>query len=369
MSFFILIALTSHAQPQTVRAIVSGAGNASNTYMAVGQPLYQQLNNGNYEVAYGVAEAQLEQRSVTDETCVNEAYNEYGFNIPASELSVGTDNRELYTLHAYDIFGYDRLTKLTLFVWPIYAVEASETFHGDLPIIDGSELQDGVDYQIVEGDNVINYSSVHGCDSVVTLHVSRCPYTVKDADSNLYNTLVLGPYCWTQSNLKTTHYYGDEHAEVPMALVYSPGEDVNESIYGRLYTWYSAVNIPEGSTNVPPVDDDGFVRGICPAGWHLPANPEVIALEGHSTFELNTPTLWITGAGLNTSGFTLLPAGIYSSSLGRFQGLGTETRIWRISGTSISEPAAFCTVYYCDNLVSVTPIAADAYSVRCVKNY
>jgi uncharacterized protein (TIGR02145 family) len=358
----------SYAQPMTVRATVSAGSTVNNVYAAFGQPFYQQILTGGMELAYGVAQAQLDVVEVADETCENVAYSDNGFDIPTSELTVGTMDYERYT-NDTPPYGYDHVTKLALSVWPTYTTEANASYHGALPLIPGSELQDGTDYQVHEGVNVINYSSAHHCDSVVTLNVYYCPLTVKDADSILYNTVLLGNYCWTQSNLKTTHYFGDGHEEVPMALIYSPGEDVNEGIYGRLYTWYSAVNIPEGSTAVPPVDGDGFVRGICPAGWHLPANPEVEALEEHATVELNTPTLWITGAGLNTSGFTLLPAGIYSSILSRFQGLGTETRIWRIAGIDNSDPASFCTVYYCDEFVTVTATAADAYSVRCVKNY
>ena len=157
---------------------------------------------------------------------------------------------------------------------------------------------------------------------------------------------------------------------MPYALVYSPNEEVNEDTYGRLYTWYSAVNIPEGSFIVPPVDAEGFVRGICPAGWHIPATPEIQVLETYTTDELHSPDHWIIGAGYNTTGFTLLPAGHYNSALSRFEGLGTDSRFWKIIGTTTSEPTAFCTSYYCSSYVTVTPIyGADAFSVRCVKNY
>ena len=360
-------------QPQTVHAVVAGGTTANNVYTAIGQPFYQQVINGSYEVAHSVAQAQLEQEKVEDETCENEPYTEHDFNIPVSELTLGTTGYEKYTPNVDALFGYDRLTHLLLTVWPTYTTESYMTYHGALPIIDGSELQSGVDYQVVEGDNVINYSSAHHCDSVVTLHVSLCPYTVKDADSNLYYTLVLDKYCWTQSNLKTTHYYGDAHEEIPMALVYQnaayPDVAAIENTYGRLYTWYSAVHIPEGSTEVMPLDDDGFVRGICPAGWHIPAIPETDALIGHSTVELHTTDHWISGAGLNTSGFTLLPAGYYKASVGSFYGLLTETRLWKIASTTSSEPAAICTAYYCDTFLNPSISPYDAYSVRCVKNY
>ena len=371
---FIFSIVVLYAQPpQTVRAFVSSGGTSVNTYAAVGQPFFQQVNGNGYEVAYGVAQSQLEILELEDETCVNEDYTNHGFNIPASELSEGTAHYEKYYNNVYEIFGYDRLTKLELSVWPIFAVEVSETYHGSFPIIDGSKLKDGIDYQVVEGDNIIIFLSIHGCDSVVTLHASLCPYTVMDADSNVYTTLVLDKYCWTQSNLKTTHYPGASHIEVPKALIYSPGEDVNEGIYGRLYTWYSAVNIPEGGDLIlPPIDAEGFITGICPEGWHIPAPPEMTSLESHNSDELRSPYLWLSGGGSNTTGFTLLPAGLYNASTGRFENLLGEAWMWKAfdTGLTIYDAEAFVITYFCDHLINIeTSNASNAYSVRCVKNY
>ena len=366
-----VMVVSLNGQPMTVRSTVVSASTdpLTGTYSVIGQPFYLQMADNDYEFAYGVAQAQLETVEVSDETCENEPYTENGFDIPASALSVGSSNLDLYSNNV-DPHGYDRRTMLTLTVWPVYFVEVSDMYHGVLPVIDGSVLQDGADYQVVEGDNVIYYKTIHGCDSVVTAHVSLCPFTVKDADSNLYNTLVLDKYCWTQSNLKTTHYFGDAHIEIPYALVYSPGEDVNEGIYGRLYTWYSAVNVPEGSTILPTLDNDGFVRGICPAGWHLPAEPEIEVLASHTTDEIHSTNYWVLNPGFNTTGFSLLPAGYYNSSMNRFEGLGTESRFWKIVGYTTYAPEAFCTAYYCGSVVPISPVlAADAFSVRCVKNY
>ena len=356
----------------TVRAFVPAGATANNTYVAIGETFFEQINNGSYEVAYGVAQSQLDIIALEDEICENEDYMNYGYDIPADELSEGTYHFEKYSHNVYDIFGYDRISRLDLTVWPVYDLEVTETYIGTLPLIDGSRLKDGQDYQVVEGENIIVFLTIHDCDSVVKLYAILCPYTVKDADSIEYNTVVLDHYCWTQSNLKTTHYFGDSHVEVPMALIYSPGENVNEGIYGRLYTWYSAVNIPEGSTSTPPLDADGFVRGICPAGWHIPATPETVALESHTTYELHSPYLWIYGAGANTTGFTLLPAGFFNSATDRFERLGLEAQLWKTNSnnTTSHKSSAIGTTYYCNTVTTIAGTdAADAYSVRCVKNY
>lgn len=376
--FWVFIAnfIALSGQPQTARGTVVSAHTdpLTGTYSVVGQPFYRQVVADGYEYSYGVAQAQLETVFVNDETCVNEPYTENGFDIPTSEMSVGSSNYEQYTINAAPL-GYDRLAKLVLVVWPTYASEDTVMYYGLLPVIDGSEMKNGEDYHVVEGDNIINFRTIHGCDSVVTLHASLCPYTVKDADSNLYNTLILDNFCWTKSNMRTTHYFGNAHVAVPFSKVYhSYSSSLNvaelEETFGRLYTWYSAVNIPEESDANPPLDSDGFVRGICPAGWHLPAEPETEALFTHTADELQSSDFWLTGGGLNTTGFTLLPAGKYNSSTERFEGLLTDAYFWKISGSSFSEPIAFCTAYYCGVLMPVPDAyPLDAFSVRCVKNY
>ncbi|MBR3467493.1 MAG: hypothetical protein IKH15_09770, partial [Bacteroidales bacterium] len=168
LGIFFWFSVALQAQPMTVRGAVSAGATVNNVYAAFGQPFYQQMLTNGMELAYGVSQAQLDRIEVEDETCENVSYAGNGFNIDASTLTVGTTDYERYDNYV-DPYGYDRITVLVLTVWPTYATEASMAYHGDLPVIPGSELQDGTDYQSVEGDNVINYSSAHGCDSVVTL--------------------------------------------------------------------------------------------------------------------------------------------------------------------------------------------------------
>ena len=108
----------------------------------------------------------------------------------------------------------------------------------------------------------------------------QCGSTFSDVDGNIYQTVYVAGYCWMKSNLKVTHYAGDASA-ISRAMVYRsplhPNEIENDSIFGRLYTWYSAVNVPENSTMPPAMDEEGYVRGACPAGWHIPTAEEMAA--------------------------------------------------------------------------------------------
>ena len=360
----------------TVRGMVSAGGTQNNVYAAIGQPFYKQIKTGNYELSYGVAQAQLVTRDTVAETCLNEPFhNDLCFDIPADELVLGVTDYEKYENNVDELLGYDLLCKLKLTVWPIFATAETKMFHGELPVIDGSLLKNGVNVQLVEGENVLNYLTVHGCDSVVTLTALLCPWLMTDADANDYNTLVMDNYCWTQTNLKTTHYDDGAHQAVAKALVYNssmhPDMAENELVYGRLYTWYSAVGLPEGSGSAPVVNSAGFVRGICPEGWHIPAAPEAAAFNSHDAYSLRSSNLWASGAGNNSTDFTLLPAGRYFSMLNRFEQLLSDTRLWFVTeGTDgHPAPATLSVTYFCDSPVSVSPLAADAYSVRCVKDY
>ena len=360
----------------TVRGVVSAGGTQDNVYAAIGQPFYKQITTGNYEFSYGVAQAQLVTRDTVAETCINEPFHyEPCFDIPAEELVTGVTDYENYENNVDALLGYDLLCKLKLSVWPIFDTAETKMFHGELPVIDGSRLKDGEDVQLVEGENVLNFLSIHGCDSVVTLTALLCPWWVTDADDIDYSTVVMDNYCWTQTNMKSTHYDDDAHGIIAKALIYKslmhPDMVENERVYGRLYTWYSAMGIPEDGSVAPVLNENGFVRGICPDGWHIPDAPEAAAFNSHDAYTLRSSDLWIFGAGNNSTGFTLLPAGRYFSTFGRYEQMLSDTYLWFTTEGADGQlvPAALYVSYYCDTPLPASPLATDAYSVRCVKDY
>jgi uncharacterized protein (TIGR02145 family) len=376
---FVLTFVTLEAQTVSSYGFNAGGVTVQNVSVVLGQPFDAIATQNGYEMSEGVNQAQLVTVTLADETCVNEPYAENGFDIPVSDLSEGTTTYDSYAHNATAFGGYDSLTVLELTVWPVYSVTSSEVFHGDLPVIDGSKLKDGADYQIVEGENVINYLSVHGCDSVVTLYVSGCPLSVSDGDGNSYNTVVLAGYCWTQSNLRATHY-ADGTTPIAKSLVYNPlplaDETSTANTYGRLYTWYSAVNLPEGSDDAPTPDANGYVQGICPNGWHILTSTEMAALLTQSAPTVRSTTLWVgphADENTNSTGFTAVPAGEYNSALNRYESLGTQTDWWSVihshSTTTHTTLAHVITcAYYCEGLLENIYTADDAVSVRCVKN-
>ena len=200
----------------------------------------------------------------------------------------------------------------------------------------------------------------------------QCGSTFSDVDGNIYQTVYVAGYCWMKSNLKVAHYAGDASA-ISRAMVYRsplhPNEIENDSIFGRLYTWYSAVNVPENSTMPPAMDEEGYVRGACPAGWHIPTAEEMAALRNLSAVSLRSTEHWLHPENnTNSTGFTALPAGTYNAALNRYENLLDRTGFWSVDGgTMIGEGLdATYLYYYCeDPMTSMTP-KADGLSVRCV---
>jgi len=158
-----------------------------------------------------------------------------------------------------------------------------------------------------------------------------CPgvSTVTDIEGNVYQGILIGTQCWTQSNLKVSKYRNGDN--IPTGLSNSSWDNttsgayaiydnnsVNDGLYGKLYNHYAVTDS----------------RGLCPTGWHVPTDgewnimvkyldPNTDTVCGNcwqssiaggalkSTTMQPTPGGWAspnTGA-TNSSGFTALPGG------------------------------------------------------------
>ena len=328
LSILMLLMFAAWAQNPGVVGFAVGGGidAATGSEAIIGQPFSEFVKTADYSVTLGIGQSQLSLRNVTASINEGESYSQYGFNYPSTTPS-GT-----YTDSRYDLFGgdynYDLLTTLNLTVLA---------------------------------------TAVDPCGGEVTVY---------DGDHNPYNTVAVAGYCWTRENLIAEHYASDGSALTEAAKVYSsltfPNESENLATYGRLYTWYAAVNLPAGSTSAP-VAVGGYVQGVCPNGWHIPTVVEKNALLSLSALDLRTHEWWITpNSNTNSTNFTSLPAGKYNAALGQFEGMTLETDFWYdasdagTSGSTIVVPA-LC--YWCDQPQELTHQASDGLSVRCVKNH
>ena len=90
-----------------------------------------------------------------------------------------------------------------------------------------------------------------------TVVVKACADDFTDArDGAQYKVVCIGTQTWMAENLRfaagDSRCYNDNPA--------------NCVIYGRLYTWTTALNGSAPSTSNP-----SNVRGVCAAGWHMPS--------------------------------------------------------------------------------------------------
>ncbi len=92
---------------------------------------------------------------------------------------------------------------------------------------------------------------------------------VTDIDGNVYPTTVIGNQEWMAENLRTSRYVNGETIVVSDggenwantyegAWIVYENDETNKLLYGKLYNWYA-------------VQDS---RGICPAGWRVPADED-----------------------------------------------------------------------------------------------
>lgn len=190
-----------------------------------------------------------------------------------------------------------------------------------------------------------------------------CGDTLIDSrDGQKYATVCVGDQVWMAENLN----YGSGHCY----------EDIpaNCETYGQFYYWPDATN-DSASNDVP-----SGIRGVCPAGWHLPSDAEWDILVNNlggvdvAGGKMKALNLWDspnTGAD-NSSGFNGLPAGLLDSnqinhslnymSLGRTTTFLTTRKFDadEAYGRSLSYQTARCNSLY-------MPISRRV-SVRCVKD-
>ena len=298
-----------------VHGFSGGAANANGTTIILGQAFAFQETNGGFEFATGVAEAQLE--------------------VGHEEVVTLTPDQD------YTIEGWGTL------------------MHTVAP----------GNYNIYK-----NYTDRYYYDSVWIYKVKslNCEGTVEDADGNPYEVVGVVGYCWTKSNLKALHYYGGDPIQVAEIYNIAPDndEEANLANFGRLYTWYSAVNLPEGSTD-SPAEVDGYVQGICPVGWHIPTVEEMNRLTEVPAVDLRETgsEYWIAyNNNTNETGFSSRGAG--KAIIGgnpAYMFLRGWTDYWTAENNGATEAQALIINHFCANPHVESRSAQMGISVRCVR--
>lgn len=195
---------------------------------------------------------------------------------------------------------------------------------------------------------------------------------VGDIDGNVYPTVLIGEQWWMAENLKTNTYTNGELIPNVMGVnewvQLSTGawcnydnNVINDSIYGKLYNWY---------TTVDP-------RGLCPTNWHVPTEAEWTVLIDYlggldlAGGKMRSLDFWYapnTGA-TNESDFSGLPGSYRADYDGSFQNIGFNC-VWWSSTDNTTTGAANYNLHNYDGFAYYYPTSnkRSGFSVRCIKD-
>ncbi len=206
-------------------------------------------------------------------------------------------------------------------------------------------------------------------------------HIVTDIDGNVYPVVLIGEQEWLGENLRVTRYRNGDHipgiisgnewyqAEHGAYSKYDGADLGSTAIYGKLYNWYAVTD----------------KRGLCPSGWHVPADSEWKQLEIYlgltpgeadeygargtdeggklkkqGTEYWNSPNEGAT----NETGFSALPGGY----VGGFYFIGLFGSWW--TATEIHELNAWSRLldHYTAKIYRLSNDKREGFSVRCVRD-
>jgi len=177
-------------------------------------------------------------------------------------------------------------------------------------------------------------------------------------DGKRYKSVTIGCQVWMAENL-------NYEAENSQCYKDSPDSCAK---YGRLYDWNTAAAGAFSSASNP-----SMVRGVCPAGWHLPSDAEwtqLIDFAGGDSIagtRLESTAGWNdNGNGTDDYGFSALPGGFHFGV--NFSG-GGDLSYWWSATKGDNEFAWILGVNrYYDNVSKLCLILDYKFSVRCVRD-
>jgi len=248
------------------------------------------------------------------------------------------------------------------------------TTDGTAPSIRSAVYIDGLTFP---GNDSLTYRAI----AIDTLHPKVVPSTASSCfgpmapwnssvtygrltdsrDGQVYRTVTIGTQTWMAQNL---NYKTDN------SRCYD-NDTNNCHKYGRLYPWVAAMDLASTYDSTPWSGSLPH-QGICPSGWHVPADAEwsklIDTALDSSTAGIalkSTSSLWTVNTGTDVKGFHALPAGYYG---GAYVNINSYTLFW-----SASEDNAFLSwgqyvggaIAYIDRS---SIYKAYGLSLRCVKD-
>jgi uncharacterized protein (TIGR02145 family) len=207
--------------------------------------------------------------------------------------------------------------------------------------------------------------------SVITLGCDKeniSEGTVKDADGNIYHTIVVDSQLWMLENLKTTRYNDGtpilqitdnqtwNTLTVP-AYCWHGNNPENKEPYGALYNWHA---VKTGK--------------LCPAGWHVPTFDDWMILNTYvrddgGRLKEQGITHWTfpNSQASNVTGFTALP-GSFRGFNGQFGELGVSAEWWSDGPYNGYDAVGIGLYHYDFSFGFYAKLKTFGFSVRCVRD-
>jgi uncharacterized protein (TIGR02145 family) len=148
---------------------------------------------------------------------------------------------------------------------------------------------------------------------------------LKDADGNIYKTVVIGTQTWMAENLRTTKF--NDGYSIP--YVSSKGQWTDDPNWAAVHTpayCYYDYDVKNGTTYGALYDWNAVNTGkLCPTGWHVPTDAEWTTLTEYLGEDVAgdllreaTNKYWINNFledtnPTNATRFTALPGGTFAS--------------------------------------------------------
>ena len=190
-------------------------------------------------------------------------------------------------------------------------------------------------------------------------------------DGQVYKTVQIGEQIWMAENLNYAYNEG-----TAQSYCYNNSAD-SCAKYGRLYLWSAAMDSAAvfGGCGYGSTCGAGSatteVRGVCPAGWHLPSRAEfetLFAAVGGKMVAvkaLKSTSGWMEdGNGTDVYGFSALPAGYYND--GNFFNVGSNATFW--SATEGSSNYAYAWYLSAGSAYLNGLNKGNGFAVRCLRN-
>lgn len=152
-------------------------------------------------------------------------------------------------------------------------------------------------------------------------------YVTDSRDGQVYRIEKIGYQTWMAENLN--YRYLAKTSQLDSTSFCYDNDSLNCESFGRLYSWSAAMDSSSefGSKGAgcgfsKECKPKGFVRGVCPEGWHLPTDGEwmtLVSFVGDKSLagkELKFTDGWgsdgesRSGNGVDSYAFAALPAGI-----------------------------------------------------------